>query len=67
MIFFKRIWEYFFPPKRIFYPNTKEEKSVSKDKEIDKQVFFEPISPRQIFDKSKNIDDFLKNFNEIKR
>ena len=59
----KRIFRYFFPSKKFFSPIIKK----SKDNEmkyvpepLGKVRFFEPVTPKEMFDKTKNMTDFIK-------
>lgn len=58
----KRIWRYFFP-RRLVDPPPIIESIRNKPiefHEFDHAVFFEPVTPKQIFDDSDNLDDFIK-------
>lgn len=66
-IFLKRIWEYFFPPKRFFPPEIRREDERFVMDEVGEVKFFEPVTDEQTFKASKNIDDFLKKITEIKK
>ena len=65
--FLKRIFRYFFPPKRFFTPTIKEDKFKANEVEYigSKPAFFEPVTHQEMFEESKSLKDFFTRIDKI--